>query len=657
MYRWTDGKPPTFLKWKTDRESWQPDGAAAESCVAWTKTSDLSWWKDIGCGDAIGKGFICKMEARNNTEQMVSPVVHAPTRAPSIYRFFNCSNGEIIWESRKCDGLSDCFDGSDEQGCGNGCADTQYRCMSNGLCLSWDFYCDQISDCVDKSDETMCFPKPCANDEWRCSNNQCINSFKVCDLTPDCRDRSDELNCNTCKGFRCTDGTCIPYSWQCDGIVDCPGTQKEDELRSLCKVLKSSDTPTKTLCHWKAQGVYNAMPRYLTGMDTCDTVKCEEGYYKCPRSYCIPLEFVCNGIMDCVDGADEHVCDKYQCPGYFRCRKSTTCISVKDVCNNNIDCPGGDDEMSCYFSCPSSCNCTGSVLKCSGSFLGNETFRSLIRKLDLSSSNLDQLTDISFQGLHMLAVLIMSNCRIENFLWNIWELKNLISLDLSSNIIKLIRRNTFRGLRNLRHLDLSENKYLTTIKIGAFDDLQQLVELRLEYTGIQTLTKHLFSEQVNLIFLNISFSELRYIEDRTFENQTSLTKLDLHQTKITDFGEHIFDGLAELKFLRTGIFTLCCPRVRPPSVQDDKCIAPQDDFSSCEDLMQNNVLRIFIWVLGVSALIGNTLIVIYRLCFDKSPLSKGCGYFILNLGISDFFMGVYMIFIGAADMLYRGKYL
>ncbi|XP_041379843.1 low-density lipoprotein receptor-related protein 2-like, partial [Gigantopelta aegis] len=241
MYRWTDGKPPTFLKWRTDRESWQPDGAAAESCVAWTKTSDLSWWKDVGCGDAIGKGFICETEARNNTEQMVSPIGQAPTHVPSIDRLLRCRNGEIIWESRKCDGHPDCLDGSDEQSCGDVCADTQYRCMSNGMCLSWDFYCDQISDCVDKSDETMCFPKPCDNGEWRCSNDQCINSFKVCDLTPDCRDGSDELNCNSCKGFRCTDGTCIPYSWQCDGIVDCPGTQKEDELNSICKVLISSD--------------------------------------------------------------------------------------------------------------------------------------------------------------------------------------------------------------------------------------------------------------------------------------------------------------------------------------------------------------------------------------------------------------------------------
>ena len=327
------------------------------------------------------------------------------------------------------------------------------------------------------------------------------------------------------------------------------------------------------------------------------------------------------------------------------------------MCNNNIDCPDGDDERYCHFTCPPMCVCSGSVLRCPGPFVGNEVFGSLTRKLDLSSSNLTLLTDTSFHALHMLAVLIMSNCSISNFLWNVWELKNLIHFDLSHNNLTNIARDTFRGLHNLRYFDLSSNIYLTTIEIGAFGGLQQLKELRLDYTGIATLTPSLFLHLENLIYLNMSFSKLLYIEDGTFVKQTSLKILDLHKTKLKEFGKHIFDGLSDLQYLRTGIFTLCCPLVRPSSVDHANCIAPKDDFSSCEDLMQNGVLRVFVWILGMSALIGNICIITYRLCFDKSPLSKGCGYFILNLGFSDFFMGVYMTFVGGADMLYRGKYL
>ncbi|XP_041369568.1 uncharacterized protein LOC121383547 [Gigantopelta aegis] len=119
MYRWTDGKPPTFLKWKAiDPQTKQPDGAAVESCVTWTTYGNVSWWEDVGCGDPIAKGFVCETKARNNTEQLGSPVVRASTRVLPINGLFNCSNGEIIWKSRKCDGHPDCFDGSDEQRCG-----------------------------------------------------------------------------------------------------------------------------------------------------------------------------------------------------------------------------------------------------------------------------------------------------------------------------------------------------------------------------------------------------------------------------------------------------------------------------------------------------------------------------------------------------------
>ncbi|XP_041370979.1 uncharacterized protein LOC121384586 isoform X2 [Gigantopelta aegis] len=119
MYRWTDGKPPRFVKWKAiDPQTKQSDGAAVESCVTWTTYGNVSWWENVGCGDPIGKGFVCETKARNNTEQLGSPVVHASTRAPPLDGLFNCSNGEIIWKSRTCDGHPDCFDGSHEQRCG-----------------------------------------------------------------------------------------------------------------------------------------------------------------------------------------------------------------------------------------------------------------------------------------------------------------------------------------------------------------------------------------------------------------------------------------------------------------------------------------------------------------------------------------------------------
>ena len=37
---------------------------------------------------------------------------------------------------------------------------------------------------------------------------------------------------------------------------------------------------------------------------------CVDGTLKCPGSYCIDIEHICNNVMDCPNGEDEHGCGK-----------------------------------------------------------------------------------------------------------------------------------------------------------------------------------------------------------------------------------------------------------------------------------------------------------------------------------------------------------
>jgi hypothetical protein len=39
-------------------------------------------------------------------------------------------------------------------------------------------------------------------------------------------------------------------------------------------------------------------------------VTCPRNTFKCPGSYCIPLKYVCNGLIDCPNSEDEHNCGK-----------------------------------------------------------------------------------------------------------------------------------------------------------------------------------------------------------------------------------------------------------------------------------------------------------------------------------------------------------
>ena len=45
---------------------------------------------------------------------------------------------------------------------------------------------------------------------------------------------------------------------------------------------------------------------------------CPDTHFQCPGSYCLPVYMRCNGVLDCPEHQDEHDCDVFVCPGYYR---------------------------------------------------------------------------------------------------------------------------------------------------------------------------------------------------------------------------------------------------------------------------------------------------------------------------------------------------
>lgn len=45
------------------------------------------------------------------------------------------------------------------------------------------------------------------------------------------------------------------------------------------------------------------------------------------------------------------------------------------------------------------------------------------------------------------------------------------------------------------------------------------------------------------------------------------------------------------------------------------CLPPPDEFSSCEDLMSNLVLRLCVWLLAGVATVGNVIVIVWRTRF------------------------------------------
>lgn len=119
--------------------------------------------------------------------------------------------------------------------------------------------------------------------------------------------------------YRCDDNkTCIVTNFRCDGHNDCPGI--DDELN--CQ-------------HY--------VPHH-------EKIECTVNEFTCIiDNMCIPMEFVCDGVKQCVDGSDEAMgCMDIEkkCKG-FLC-KNHHCLTDKSwVCDGSNDCGDWSDEKHC----------------------------------------------------------------------------------------------------------------------------------------------------------------------------------------------------------------------------------------------------------------------------------------------------------------------
>ena len=117
---------------------------------------------------------------------------------------------------------------------------------------------------------------------------------------------------------------------------------------------------------------------------------------------------------------------------------------------------------------------------------------------------------------------------------------------------------------------------------------------------------------------------------------------------------------------------MCCPQVRDKmfghSMNDlpmcgyinrEKWITEANFWliSSCDHLVYNSTLRVMLWVVAIFAFLGNLLVIVYRLGWDRASMKKSHGLLVFNLNISDLLMGIYLLTLVYADTTFRGYYI
>ncbi|XP_057651520.1 basement membrane-specific heparan sulfate proteoglycan core protein-like isoform X5 [Diorhabda carinulata] len=151
-----------------------------------------------------------------------------------------------------------------------------------------------------------------ADDSVRCSDgSRVICADQVCDGIEDCDNGADEDNCGSAEcrqgEFKCDVYRCIPISQHCDGKADCTDGTDEHNCQKECNDQEFA----------------------------CD-------------DQCLSLDRRCDGIRDCMDNTDETNCPEQQClPPYFYCGRGDICIPDYLVCDGRSDCKNNADESNC----------------------------------------------------------------------------------------------------------------------------------------------------------------------------------------------------------------------------------------------------------------------------------------------------------------------
>ena len=595
-------------------------------------------------------------------------------------RQFECMDGTCIPDHHTCDGIPDCVTGEDESNCNN--TAVTFLC-ENGESILMSKYCDFYNDCADSSDEANCTFPMCGDDMFRCHNGKCIQGQLQKDGIRHCVDNSDEKRFETgvsCPEYSCFADKCIPYKYYQNGRVDCVGSTQEDEpLNDLYKrgIWNDSNTgklvtnyepyctiQTHVRCH---SNHVHCFPRHLTcvydhdeygfitncadgsHLQNCENFTCPD-MFKCPGSYCIPVHKICNGITDCIGGNDEEDCGPMSCPGLFKCREGH-CIQQIQICDGVFDClESHDDERLCdSFSCPESCECLGHMITCSNS--GLLSLPNVTKETRYFKVAINQIKYIhaSLLALEYLGHLNLSYNFIEVIPYEVFiHLNNLLLLDLTNNKLTTLKQNMFTGLSNLQHLYLSGNPIMS-LETNSLWGMLSIKFLDLSNLMIQDIEIGAFStgNASSLNHLSLSHNFLYAVSPGIFEKMNRLRILDLTGNDITLMDLDTFNDL-HLTELHTDDYKFCC---YAPHVHN--CTPERDVYSSCEDLMANRFLQFAIWLLGFAAVFGNVLVIIWRIMRER----KICySFLVINLSISDFMMGIYLLIVASADVSYRGNY-
>ena len=224
---------------------------------------------------------------------------------------------------------------------------------------------------------------------------------------------------------------------------------------------------------------------------------------------------------------------------------------------------------------------------------------------------------------------------------------NLSSVDLSHNRLAALPSNLFQGKRNLKLLFLAHNN-LKHLDGQLFQDLTKLVTLSLGFNRLAHLDRGLLDKAVSIQFLDLSHNLLKQIP---IISHLLLNQLHLEGNTIEIANKNDLSGLLPMSDVYVSQPEICICYT-PIDINCSTSI-PRSPYLTCDRLLSDRILVFVMWLIALSALGGNLFVLWWR--NKRHSKYQIQSRLVLNLALSDFLMGVYLIIIASAD-IYFGEY-
>ncbi|XP_017770730.1 PREDICTED: protein toll-like [Nicrophorus vespilloides] len=152
-------------------------------------------------------------------------------------------------------------------------------------------------------------------------------------------------------------------------------------------------------------------------------------------------------------------------------------------------------------------------------------------------------------GVQSLEELVIESTTFENNTLNNYYLKiiskHLLHLTLSDAQLERIDEEVFLGLKNLKSLDLTDNRLI--IEENHFTHLHNLLKLRLQNNKITNIPENAFQGLVNLQILDLNYNLISNLKSDTFKDLRNIRALDLSRNKLRSIPEDLFTTMVKLE--------------------------------------------------------------------------------------------------------------